>query len=188
MPVITLYVARHGQTALNQQRRFQGSTDAPLDAEGLAQAEALAQRLPPDITRIVASPMLRARQTAECVARARGLAVSLMETFCERDYGVFEGLNREDIEAQYAEIWQRKIVQQWDDAPPGGESMRQVRTRVEAGLAQLCETHAGETVLLVAHGFIARMLHWLLNDLPEEQIHAQTMLGNAEFERYLIER
>lgn len=111
-----------------------------------------------------------------------------MDEFRERDYGVFEGLNREDIEAKYADIWQRKIVQQWDDAPPGGETMRQVRTRVECGLARLCERHDGCTVLLVAHGFIARMLHMLLRELPEDQIQAQAMLGNAEFEKYLIER
>src|SRR4051812_34850023 len=70
MPAITLYVARHGQTALNQQQRFQGSTDAPLNDEGCAQAELLSQRLPAGITRIVASPLLRARQTAEYVAKA----------------------------------------------------------------------------------------------------------------------
>jgi broad specificity phosphatase PhoE len=188
MTSICLYLARHGQTRLNKEMRFQGSTDLPLNEEGLAQAHALAERLPADITRIIASPLLRARQTAECVATARKLPVMLMEEFRERDYGVFEGLNRADIEAQYAEIWQRKIVQQWDDAPPRGETMRQVRTRVEHGLARLCETHGEETVLLVAHGFIARMLHMLLRELPEDQIHAQTMMGNAEFEQYLIKR
>jgi broad specificity phosphatase PhoE len=44
---------------------------------------------------------MRTRQTVDCVAMARGLEVTLMEEFCERDYGVFEGLKREDIEAQY---------------------------------------------------------------------------------------
>lgn len=188
MPATTLYVARHGQTALNKQQRFQGSTDQPLDEEGCAQAVLLAERLPAGITRIIASPLLRARQTAEYVAKAHSLEVVLMEEFRERDYGVFEGLNRAELEAQHAEIWGRKIVQQWDDAPPGAETMRQVRTRVEQGLKQLREQHGGETVLLVAHGFIARMLRMLLRELPEDQFHAQVMLGNAEFEKYLIER
>ncbi|MEC5397797.1 histidine phosphatase family protein [Uliginosibacterium sp. H1] len=179
-----LYLARHGQTALNREQRFQGSLDAPLDDTGIAQAVLLAEKLPTDISRIVSSPLLRARQTAESVAALRGLPVHLVEEFRERHYGVFEGLNRQELETRHAELWQRGIVRLWDEAPPGGETMRAVRSRVEQGLLRLHREHAGETVLLVAHGFVARMVHFLLHDLPEADIHQCTMLGNAEFGVY----
>ncbi len=181
-----LYVARHGQTALNKQQRFQGSTDLPLDEEGCAQAVLLAERLPADITYIIASPLLRARQTAEYVAKVHGLEVVLMDAFRERDYGVFEGLNRQELETQYAEIWQRKIVQQWDDAPPGGETMRETFLRVQAGLERIAARHAGETVLLVAHGFVARAVRAILTQQDEADFFKTPMLGNAEFETYTI--
>ncbi|HSD38516.1 MAG TPA: histidine phosphatase family protein [Rhodocyclaceae bacterium] len=186
MPATTLYVARHGQTAFNKQQRFQGSTDLPLDEEGCAQAELLAQRLPAGITRIIASPLLRARQTAGYVAKTHGLKVVLMEDFRERDYGVFEGLNRQELETQYAEIWRRKIAQQWDDAPPGGETMRETFQRVQVGLQLLATQQPGETVLLVAHGFVARAVRAILTQQAEADFFTTPMLGNAEFETYSI--
>jgi broad specificity phosphatase PhoE len=187
MPSITLHIARHGQTALNREQRFQGSTDAPLDETGLAQAEAMVHMLPPGITRIIASPLQRAQQTALCAARLHKQPVLTMSEFRERDYGVFEGLNREELEARHASIWHAKIVQKWDQAPPGAETMREVRTRVEAGIARLHAEHAGETILLVAHGFIARMLHFLHHKLPEEQFYALPMMANTELASYTLE-
>ncbi|WP_176256705.1 histidine phosphatase family protein [Derxia lacustris] len=177
-----LYMARHGQTDLNAQQRFQGSSDPPLNAAGIAQAEELARRLPAGLTRIVASPLQRARQTAEIVAASHGLPVLLMGEFRERCYGVFEGLSREDIEARYPELWARRIARHWDDGPPGGETMRQAVDRVDAALAALRAEHAGETVLLVAHGFVARAVHLLLRALPPEAFYDAPMIGNAEFE------
>ncbi|WP_051378041.1 histidine phosphatase family protein [Derxia gummosa] len=177
-----LYMARHGQTDLNAQQRFQGTSDPPLNAEGIAQAEALALRLPPGLTRIVASPLRRAHQTAAIVAARHGLPVLLMEGFRERAYGVFEGLCREEIEARYPELWARRIARHWDDGPPGGETMRAAVERVRAALDALAAEHAGETVLLVAHGFVARAVHLLLRELPPEAFYDAPMIGNAEFE------
>jgi len=188
MTVTTLYVARHGQTALNKEQRFQGSTDLPLNDEGCSQAELLAENLPASITCIIASPLLRARQTAEYVAKMHGLEVVLMDEFRERHYGVFEGLNRQELEAQYAEIWGRKIAQQWDDAPPGGETMRETYLRVQTGLQRLTARHTGETVLLVAHGFVARVVHAILTQQSEADFFLTPMLGNAEFETYQFGR
>ncbi|MDQ8022089.1 MAG: histidine phosphatase family protein [Moraxellaceae bacterium] len=179
-----LYLARHGQTALNREQRFQGSLDEPLDETGFAQALLLEERLPADISRIVSSPLLRARQTAESVAGARGLPVHVVEAFRERHYGVFEGLNRQELETQHGELWRRGVVRLWDEAPPGGETMREVRIRVEQGLHRLQREQEGEVVLLVAHGFVARMVHFLLHGLAEADIHQCVMLGNAEFGVY----
>lgn len=184
---IDLYVARHGQTRLNREWRFQGSTDEPLDETGLLQAEALAGRVPADIGLLVVSPMLRARQTAGYVAKRQGLEMVLMEEFRERDFGVFEGLSREELEVQHGVLWNGGVVREWDAAPPGGETIREVKNRVERGLERVQQVpHA--SVLLVAHGFVARVIHLLLNDLPESSIYDGEMLGNAEFETYRLRR
>ncbi|AKJ31253.1 histidine phosphatase family protein [Caldimonas brevitalea] len=179
-----LYIARHGQTDLNAQMRYQGSSDWPLNDEGLRQAQLLAERLPGDIDHIIASPLLRAQQTAQAVAGTRGLPVVTMPQFRERDYGCFEALNREDILARYAELWHAKIAQQWDAAPPGGETVREVVQRVEAGLVELQARLPGATVLLVAHGFVARAVHFLLTRLHEAEFYLEPMLGNADFLHY----
>ncbi|PAS96341.1 MAG: hypothetical protein BSR46_15615 [Candidatus Dactylopiibacterium carminicum] len=184
---MTLYVARHGQTRLNREWRFQGSTDEPLDETGLAQAKALAERVPAGIGLLAVSPLLRARQTAGYVAQRQGLEMVLMEEFRERAFGVFEGLGQEELESQYAELWHGGIVREWDAAPPGGETIREVKMRVERGLTRLREG-AHEPVLLVAHSFVARMIKLLLNGLPESTIYDGEMLGNAEFETYRLPR
>lgn len=181
---IHLYLARHGETDLNVQMRYQGATDMPLNELGWTQAQTLAQRLPADISRIVASPLLRAQQTASLVSQARGLPVLTMSEFRERNFGVFEGLTHEEAQARHPELYARKVAMLWDDAPPGGETIREVVARVQAGLQRLEAEHGGESVLLVAHGFIARAVRYLVKRWPEHDFYLEPMMGNAEIHHY----
>ena len=153
---LTLLMARHGQTDLNIDERWQGRIDAPLNATGFAQAEQLARALPGGIQALVVSPMLRARQTAEPVARALGLAPRLDADFRERDFGVFEGLTAD-------------------------EATRAVVDRVARGLAQLHATHHGQTVLLVSHGFVVRCLRYLIDGVSEAEFFAVERIANGSF-------
>jgi broad specificity phosphatase PhoE len=180
-----LHLARHGETELNREGdRYQGRTDPPLNATGLAQAQALAAALPAGIEVIVASPLQRARQTADAVAQARGLPVSLMPEFRERDFGDFEGLRPQDVQDRHPQAWADNLLWQWDTAPPNAETTRQVVQRVAAGLATLEQLHAGRTVLLVCHGFVVRSLRFLLDGLEESQFFQQPKIGNGQFITY----
>lgn len=181
---IHLYLARHGETDLNAQMRYQGSTDRPLNELGWSQARLLAERVPPQVSRIVASPLLRAQQTASLVAQARGLPIVTLTEFRERDFGVFEALNLAETQLQYPELYARRIAQQWDEAPPGGETIREVVARVQDGLLRLETDYGGESVLLVAHGFIARAVRYLVKRWPETDFYAEAMMGNAEVHHY----
>ena len=96
---LTLLLARHGETDLNTEDRWQGRIDAPLNLAGQAQAQQLARDLPAGIDTIVASPMLRARQTAEPAAQRLGLPVAFDDDFRERDFGVFDGLTEAEATA-----------------------------------------------------------------------------------------
>lgn len=178
---IDLLLARHGQTDLNIDERWQGRLDLPLNATGRAQAEALAQALPAGIGAIVASPQQRARQTAEVVAAARGLAIEFDAAFRERDFGVFEGLTSEQAREQYPALWAANAAYRWDLCPPGAESTQAVVDRVSAGLAELLRRHAGRRVLLVSHGFVVRCLRYRIDALAPDEFFAAARIPNGGF-------
>ncbi|GAA0314629.1 histidine phosphatase family protein [Actinoallomurus spadix] len=154
---------RHGQTSWNVERRFQGSTDIPLDDTGREQA-ARAARLLAALrpSAIIASPLQRAADTAQALSAVTGLPVTPDRDLIERGGGEWEGLTNAEIRAKYpAEhaLWQ----------PPGGETTEQVSKRVtaafERGLAQI---PAGGLLVVASHGAALRlgMLRWL--GFPEE--------------------
>jgi broad specificity phosphatase PhoE len=154
---------RHGQTSWNVERRFQGKTDIPLDAEGVAQAERAARLLAGlSPTAILSSPLQRAAATAQALAAITGLDVTYDHDLIERDGGEWEGLTNAEIRARYPRehaIWQ----------PPGGETSEQVAKRVggaiERGIARL----APDGLLVVAsHGAALRLGMAHLLGLPED--------------------
>jgi broad specificity phosphatase PhoE len=178
---LELLLARHGQTDLNIDERWQGRLDLPLNATGRAQAEALAQALPAGIEVIVASPQRRACQTAEAVAAARGLGIEFDAAFRERDFGVFEGLTSEEARVQHPALWAANAAYRWDLCPPGAEATQAVVDRVAAGLAALAQRHAGRRVLLVSHGFVVRCLRYLIDGLPAEAFFEAARIPNGGF-------
>lgn len=176
-----LYLARHGETDLNIDDRYQGVSDAPLNATGQAQARSLAAALPHDVTCIVASPLRRALHTAQAVGRARGLAVQVMAGLREKNFGAFDGLTPAEVAERYPSLWQAGVLTSWDRAPPGGESTREVVQRVALCLHELHDQHCDETVLLVVHGFVVRALRYLLDGLAEPAFFIAPRIGNGEF-------
>jgi broad specificity phosphatase PhoE len=176
-----LYLARHGETDLNIDERYQGISDAPLNARGLAQARALAEALPQGITHIVASPLRRALQTAQAVAAARGLPVTTMAGLREKDFGAFDGLTPTEVATRHPALWHGGVLTSWDQPPPGGETTRAVVQRVSLCLAEVRATHAYAAVLLVVHGFVVRALRYLLDGLDKAEFFVADRIGNAEF-------
>lgn len=178
---LTLLLARHGETDLNTDDRWQGRIDAPLNAAGQAQAQRLANELPEGIQAIVASPMQRARQTAEPAAARLGLPVAFDADFRERDFGVFDGLTEAEAKLHFPELAARNAAYRWDLEPPGAEPTRAVVERVARGLQRLRERHAGQTVLLVSHGFVVRCLRHLIDDVPEAEFFTAARIANGAF-------
>lgn len=181
-----LYVARHGETDLNIEDRYQGISDPPLNRLGEAQAAALAANLPPSIVRVVCSPQLRAFQTASAVAEARRLPLEAMPHFRERDFGIFEGLTPAEVKERHPDLWEAGVVRQWDSAPPEGETTRAVVRRTAAGLRLLGRKHRDDAVLLVTHGFVVRTLRYLLTDITKHEIFELPKIGNGEFLTFIL--
>jgi phosphoserine phosphatase len=158
---MTLFVlVRHGQTAWNAIERFRGRADLPLNEVGLAQAQAAARQIAArwQPAAIYASPMRRAVQTAEAIGQALRLAVEPAERLADIDFGQWQGLTPDEARQRWPEM-----VDAWYHAPhlalpPGGESLAEVRQRTTALLAELVARHAGETVVLVGHMVVNRVI------------------------------
>ncbi|WP_422114812.1 histidine phosphatase family protein [Brachybacterium sp. UNK5269] len=147
-----LVLVRHGQTDYNREGRLQGQIDIPLNDTGVRQAAVLAAAVaedPPDV--LVASPLQRAAETARIIGRSCGLEVSTDEAFVERGFGQWEGLRGPEIKHR----WPQQHAD-WRAHRPvlglGVEDRPEVGERVAAASRRLLATHAGATVMVVAHG------------------------------------
>jgi broad specificity phosphatase PhoE len=156
--VTTILLARHGESDWNRDRRWQGHADRPLTKRGEEQARALATRLADiRLDGIYASDLLRARMTAEAVARPRGLDVQLVAELREVDVGSWSGLTREDARVRFPKDFARWLEggQGWHD----GESYEAMSERVLAALERIVVEHPDGRVLVVAHGGPIRAIH-----------------------------
>lgn len=172
-------LARHGETAWNAERRHHGQSDVPLNATGQRQAAALARRLASEpIDAIYASDLQRAWQTAEAVAAHHDLPVRPEPRLRELHFGAWEGLTYAEIEAQDPEAlaaWREDPLRV---APPEGETLAQLAQRVAALRADLEAAHSDETVLLVSHNGVLRVLICQALGLPPQN-YWQFHLSNA---------
>jgi broad specificity phosphatase PhoE len=137
-----LLLVRHGRTLANAERKLQGLLDLPLDDEGLAQVAGVAQWLgKPD--RVISSPLVRARQTAE----AFGMPYEIDERWIELDYGSLDGVPVADVGA---DVWA-----QWRVDPTyragGGESMEEMSKRAVAAVEELLDEARERTILVTSH-------------------------------------
>ena len=159
MSKFRLYAIRHGETAWSAERRFAGARDVPLADAGLRQCEAVAQALAGQaVAAVYASPLERARTSAEIVAKPHRLAVQVEPAFREMAFGAWEGLTREEVAARFPDAYDV-----WRRAPhrlvlAGGERLDEGAARVAAGLAALTDACAGRTVILVSHAIVTRLL------------------------------
>ena len=151
----TVYLARHGQTAYNLEGRFQGQLPVPLDDTGRAQAAELAERAAGhDFVALWSSPLLRARETAEIVARRIGLQPREDARLMETDAGDWTDRSFADVQAEAPELFAAFLAGDPGFAFPGGESFAQQEVRVGAALE---DVEAGELpALVVCHGMVIR--------------------------------
>jgi broad specificity phosphatase PhoE len=137
-----LYLVRHGQTAHNALHEVHGLLDDPLDDEGRAQADALGVLfVGVPLTAVYASPLQRAVQTAEPIARAARLDVIANDRVLDRDYGPWTGHVKAEVIAQFGSI----------DAAPGVEPWTSFTQRVVTAVKELAEPHRDQRVVVVTH-------------------------------------
>ncbi len=158
--VTRVLAVRHGETAWNVDTRLQGQIDISLNATGQQQARRLAEALAGEaIDAIVASDLVRARDTAQAVADVVGLPLALDPGLRERHFGIFQGHTYAEVEHRWPEQsarWRRR-----DPAfgAEGGETLQGFYDRCVAAATRLAAAHAGRTLLLVTHGGVLDCLY-----------------------------
>jgi probable phosphoglycerate mutase len=170
-----LLILRHGESHSNAHPTAAALPEAEgdrLTETGRAQAEAAARWLAErDFDRLLASPMRRAQQTAEPIARATGLEVETWEGIHElREAGDFLELPPEEQKLRRWSVWMAEHGDDPDWAPAGGESFNAVLGRVIEFKSRLAELPADETVLAISHGIFTRF--FLIHSLLEERFGA----------------
>lgn len=154
------FFLRHGETDFNHARRFQGQFDSRLNETGLAQADAAARALAhAPITEIVASPLQRARITAETVGALHDVPLTTDPGLMECHLGVHQGLPYADWLPDY---WRGAF------SPEGGEDFATFRDRVVPAMQRIVA--GGANRLIVAHGglwYAARSLITMIPDVEQ---------------------
>ena len=139
--MIHLLLVRHGQTDWNEQHRYQGQTDIPLNDTGREQASTVVPRMKAyDIDAVYASDLKRARETAEIVSRETGVEVRSDPRLRELSFGVFEGLTFDEIGEQWPDELSAWIADR-SSTPPGGEPMDRFVARLREFLADIEANH-----------------------------------------------
>jgi broad specificity phosphatase PhoE len=165
-----IYLVRHGATDNNLARppRLQGcGLDAALSVEGRRQAQRTAEFLADRGLNVVySSPLLRARQTAQAIAAASGLAVELVDEIIEVDIGQWEGMTWNEVERTHPKEYEAFLNDAGLHPFLGGETLEQVRARVVPALNRLMEANLGRTVAIVAHNVVNRAYLAHLMELP----------------------
>ncbi len=150
----TLIMLRHGETRHTAERKFSGpgGDDPGLNGDGRVQAlrAGLALARQSEVHALLSSPLRRTRETADVVADALGLDVVIEDGFREAAFGEWDGYTLSEVEQRWPdelELWLRSF----GHAPPGGESILAVQSRVEEALGRVLVTYAGKTVVVVSH-------------------------------------
>lgn len=169
-----LGLLRHGQTDWNIDLRLQGSTDIPLNETGKEQARQAALALnPEDWDLIIASPLSRARDTAEIIAQELSMNVVIVPELIERSFGAAEGLDH----ASWRKLYESHVPIE------GLESLEDLRLRTHLLLDLIANEYSGKRVLAVSHGaFIRKVLTIVTNgELPRDG----ERLSNASLNRFM---
>jgi broad specificity phosphatase PhoE len=155
----TVYLVRHGRTALNAAGVLRGRIDEPLDSAGRAEARRLGSLFASvPLTRVIASPLKRSFETARMVAEPHGLAVTADPAFIDRDYGPWAGQPRQALAARYGSV----------DAAPADEVEPRAafERRVATALERVARDADGGSVAVVAHDAVNRALIRVVGGRP----------------------
>jgi probable phosphoglycerate mutase len=171
---MNILLVRHGETPWNREGRYQGRTDIPLSETGQAQVRGLGERLAHvPIHRAYASPLSRAKNTAEAILAGREVPLWLEAGLLEISHGEWEGKLATDVELSHAEmfgVW-RTSPGRHSAAGPGAETLGDVETRAWPVLEKACrDLGENDTALIAAHDAVNRVILCRVLGLPLERV------------------
>lgn len=166
-----VYLIRHGTVVGAETGRLVGHLDVPLSPAGEAEMGRLAARLAPvPLAAVYASDLLRARRSAEILARPHGLAPVLVPALREMAMGRWEGLTAGEIQAREPGTFEAWLARVGEFPFPEGEDVAALLGRAWPAFEKIVGRHAGERVAIVAHGGTNRAILCRALGLPLEQL------------------
>jgi broad specificity phosphatase PhoE len=156
--MLEIILARHGETEWNVEEVFRGRADVELNETGRQQAELLAEHLAElKIEAVYSSPLKRALNTAQAIARRHQLEVKASPGLIDCDFGQWQGLQLQEVKTSYKELYR-----QWAESPhrakiPGGESLDRVRERALKVVDDIVARYKAR-VVLVSHRVVNKVL------------------------------
>lgn len=171
-----LILVRHGQSLWNLENRFTGWVDVPLTKQGEEEALRAGDKLKTiqfDVA--YTSALTRAQRTCQLILEASGREYTPVirdQALNERHYGDLQGMNKDDMRAQFGEeqvkIWRRS----YDVPPPGGEALKNTAERTVPFFERciMGDIRQGKSVLVVAHGNSNRSIVMKLENLSKEEV------------------
>lgn len=185
-----IYFVRHGQTDWNKALRWQGSSDNELNQLGREQARQVSayfveHHIQPSV--VLSSPLKRARATAECIAAAFDMQISVEAKFKEIDLGEFEGKTTQALKREYGQLFDDWLAQHHRVASPGGENIDQAVNRVQGILGAHIDQFGDKTVI-VAHQAILMAMKAALSETRDIERLASYKQANFEIDVWDVER
>jgi len=182
--VTTLYLIRHGETVGAEIRRYKGSIDVPLSENGIRQMEELSRYLFNMVTNnsspeagksnslsaVYSSGLSRARVSAQIIAAPYSISPLAVDSLRERNFGVWEGMSFDEISERYPKEFDAWAGDPLRFSPMEGESTLEMRDRVIEALDMIISRHIGESIAIVAHGGVNRIILCHLLGSPLENI------------------
>ena len=187
-----VYFARHGQTDWNILAKVQGTTDIPLNENGILQAHKLCEFLKENsisFEKIYTSYQVRAKQTAQIIDEQFHTGYEIVNGLEEMNLGLFEGHTWDEIESLYPEELKLWNSYKRYNKSPEGESYQMVLERLFKALDYIFEkydTSSDKNVLIISHGAVIMTLIAMNNDIPFEQSHT-IAIDNAKPIEFSIE-
>ena len=176
-----ILITRHGQTDWNLQRKLQGRADIELNHTGIEQAKIAREELVNEkIDLIICSPLKRARQTADIINEGRNIPIIIDERISERDFGEFEGKNRNEF--SFEDFWSYKKAENYEKA----EKIQDFFERIYSFLADIKEKYKDKRILIVAHGGVSIPFRCYFEGIPDIENLTGLGLKNCEVRKYVF--
>lgn len=184
LPMLKIYIARHGQNEDNAKGILNGHRDLPLTEIGNAQGRELAEgikELSLTFDAVYTSPLIRAKRTAEIVCERLGLKPpQVLDSIIERDFGIMTGKRLEEIrELCHPDILETETITYFL-SPPGAETFPMLIERAKRALDHIHREHPTGIVLLVTHGDLGKMLYASYYGISWPDMLAMFHFGNCE--------
>ena len=168
----TVYIIRHAEAEGNIYRRCHGLYDSLLTPRAYQQLPCLAKRFENvPLAAVYASPLFRARTTAQAVAAPHGLTVELRNDLHEIDMGDWEDLPWAELPHGWPDQYAKWCARPWEAAPPHGETVMQAGARMLNEVRRLAQENDGKAIAVVTHGSAIRGALTIAHGFPPEKMN-----------------